>query len=167
MPTPAGLIARSRPQASSRRTTVCTRIATTVGPRRRTVRHRERPVVTVLYAPYGWDAGDVMPSPKKLDPGQGPRAYVGAEMRQAREAAGLTTADLAAALGYTGSYIGAFERGDRLPGLSIRKAYDTYFKTDGRFERMTPSSPGRSSPAGSTPGWRSSVRPALAVTSSR
>jgi transcriptional regulator with XRE-family HTH domain len=78
-----------------------------------------------------------MPSPKKLSPGDSPRDYVGVELRTAREQAGLTHQQLGDLIGYTGSYIGALERADRPPTPPALKAYDKYFKTDGRFSRMT------------------------------
>jgi len=78
-----------------------------------------------------------MPAPKKLSPGNGPCDYVGAELRTVREQAALTHQQLGDLIGYTGSYIGALERGDRPPTPPVLKAYDKHFKTDGRFLRMT------------------------------
>jgi transcriptional regulator with XRE-family HTH domain len=77
-----------------------------------------------------------MPAPKQLSPGDGPRAYIGHEMRVYRISAGLTEDELGDELGYSGSYIGAMERGERPPTPAVREAYDKHFQTNGTFTRM-------------------------------
>lgn len=78
-----------------------------------------------------------MPSLKKLVPGMGPLAYFGNELRKHREATGQTQAQVGDVVGYTDSYIGMFERGERPPGPALLKALDKHFSTIGIFERMT------------------------------
>ena len=78
-----------------------------------------------------------MPSLKKLAPGMGPLAYFGNELRKHREATGQTQAQVGDVVGYTDSYIGMFERGERPPGPALLKALDKHFCTIGIFERMT------------------------------
>ena len=77
-----------------------------------------------------------MPAPKQLSPGDGPRAYIGHEMRVYRVSAGLTEDELGDQLGYSGSYVGAMERGERPPTPAVREAYDKFFNTNGTFTRM-------------------------------
>ncbi|MCJ1680626.1 helix-turn-helix transcriptional regulator [Streptomyces sp. APSN-46.1] len=76
-----------------------------------------------------------MPAPKNLDPSSSPRALLGAELRVARERAGLTQARLGELLFVSGAYIGQFEAGTRRMHLDIARQLDKILQTDGFFAR--------------------------------
>ncbi|WP_330331779.1 helix-turn-helix transcriptional regulator [Streptomyces sp. NBC_00536] len=73
--------------------------------------------------------------PKPLDPSTSPRALLGAELRVARERAGLTQAELGEPLFVSGSFIGQLEAGTRRMHLDIARRIDEILKTDGFFAR--------------------------------
>ncbi|MFI9065303.1 Scr1 family TA system antitoxin-like transcriptional regulator [Streptomyces sp. NPDC053429] len=76
-----------------------------------------------------------MPGPKNLDPSSSPRALLGAELRVARERAGLTQAELAERLFVSGSFIGQLEAGTRRMHLDVARQIDEILHTDGFFAR--------------------------------
>jgi transcriptional regulator with XRE-family HTH domain len=73
-----------------------------------------------------------MPAPKDLDPSSSPRALLGAELRVARERAGLSQAELGEPLFVSGSYIGQMEAGTR---RITPRPIDELLKTGGFFVR--------------------------------
>ncbi|WP_267242667.1 helix-turn-helix domain-containing protein [Streptomyces sp. PR69] len=76
-----------------------------------------------------------MPGPKDLDPSASPRALLGAELRHAREKAGLTQEELGAPLFVSGSFIGQLEAGTRrmMPEYAVQ--IDEILGTNGFFTR--------------------------------
>ncbi|GAA2970520.1 helix-turn-helix transcriptional regulator [Streptomyces enissocaesilis] len=76
-----------------------------------------------------------MPGPKGLDPSSSPRALLGAELRHAREKAGLTQEELGQPLFVSGSFIGQLEAGTRrmMPEYAVK--IDEVLGTNGFFER--------------------------------
>ncbi|MEU6314682.1 helix-turn-helix transcriptional regulator [Streptomyces sp. NPDC047014] len=72
---------------------------------------------------------------KILDPSSSPRAFLGAELRVARERAGLSQNELGAALYVSGSFIGQLEAGTRRMHLRFARQLDELLETDGFFER--------------------------------
>ncbi|MGW6947657.1 helix-turn-helix domain-containing protein [Streptomyces xanthophaeus] len=73
--------------------------------------------------------------PKKLDPSSSPRALLGAELRVARERAGMSQAELGESLFVSGSFIGQLEAGTRRMHLDFAKQLDQTLKTGGFFAR--------------------------------
>ncbi|MFF2098051.1 helix-turn-helix domain-containing protein [Streptomyces sp. NPDC058202] len=76
-----------------------------------------------------------MPGPKDLDPSSSPRAMIGAELRYARENAGLSQAELGEPLFVSGSFIGQLEAGTRRLHLEYAVQIDEILATKGFFER--------------------------------
>ncbi|MFD9466206.1 Scr1 family TA system antitoxin-like transcriptional regulator [Streptomyces sp. NPDC060027] len=76
-----------------------------------------------------------MPGPKNLDPSSSPRAMIGAELRYARENAGLSQAELGEPLFVSGSFIGQLESGTRRLHLEYAVQLDEILGTNGFFER--------------------------------
>lgn len=76
-----------------------------------------------------------MPGPKDLDPSTSPRAMIGAELRHARENAGLSQAELGEPLFVSGSFIGQLESGTRRLQLEYAVQIDEILGTKGFFER--------------------------------
>ncbi|MET8132310.1 helix-turn-helix transcriptional regulator [Streptomyces sp. NPDC005251] len=76
-----------------------------------------------------------MPGPKDLDPSSSPRAMIGAELRHARENAGLSQAELGEPLFVSGSFIGQLESGTRRLQLEYAVQIDEILGTNGFFER--------------------------------
>ncbi|MEV0413912.1 helix-turn-helix transcriptional regulator [Streptomyces sp. NPDC050448] len=72
---------------------------------------------------------------KNLDPSSSPRAMFGAELRVARERAGLSQAELGEPLFVSGSYIGQLESGTRRMHLDFARQIDDILKTGGFFAR--------------------------------
>ncbi|WP_405797794.1 helix-turn-helix domain-containing protein [Streptomyces sp. NBC_01506] len=76
-----------------------------------------------------------MPGPKKLDPSSSPRALLGAELRHARERAGMTQEALGAPLFVSGAFIGQLEGGTRRMQREYAVKLDEILDTAGFFER--------------------------------
>ncbi|MDQ0934475.1 helix-turn-helix domain-containing protein [Streptomyces turgidiscabies] len=76
-----------------------------------------------------------MAAPKDLDPSSSPRAFLGAELRHAREAAGLSQDELGRPLFVSGSFIGQLEAGTRrmMPEYGVQ--FDKILDTKDFFER--------------------------------
>ncbi|MGW6859652.1 helix-turn-helix domain-containing protein [Streptomyces xanthophaeus] len=72
---------------------------------------------------------------KNLDPSSSPRALLGAELRVARERAGMSQAELGEPLFVSGSFIGQLEAGTRRMHLDFARQIDEILKTDGFFVR--------------------------------
>ncbi|MFI5985404.1 Scr1 family TA system antitoxin-like transcriptional regulator [Streptomyces sp. NPDC051555] len=73
--------------------------------------------------------------PKPLDPSSSPRALLGAELRVARDRAGLSQAELGEPLFVSGSFIGQLEAGTRRMHLDIASRIDEILTTGGFFAR--------------------------------
>lgn len=76
-----------------------------------------------------------MTAKKNLDPSSSPRALLGAELRVARERAGMSQAELGEPLFVSGSFIGQLEAGTRRMHLDFARQIDEILKTDGFFAR--------------------------------
>ncbi|MFF3322165.1 Scr1 family TA system antitoxin-like transcriptional regulator [Streptomyces sp. NPDC002889] len=76
-----------------------------------------------------------MPGPKDLDPSSSPRALLGAELRHAREKAGLTQEELGRPLFVSGSFIGQLESGTRRMQPEYATQIDELLRTNGFFAR--------------------------------
>lgn len=76
-----------------------------------------------------------MPGPKDLDPSASPRALLGAELRHARENAGLSQDELGQPLFVSGSFIGQLEAGTRRMHLEYARQIDEILGANGFFER--------------------------------
>ncbi|MFF4103288.1 Scr1 family TA system antitoxin-like transcriptional regulator [Streptomyces sp. NPDC001903] len=72
---------------------------------------------------------------KNLDPSSSPRALLGAELRVARERAGLSQAELGEPLFVSGSFIGQLEAGTRRMHIEFARQIDDILGTDGFFVR--------------------------------
>ncbi|MET9961017.1 helix-turn-helix transcriptional regulator [Streptomyces sp. NPDC006326] len=72
---------------------------------------------------------------KSLDPSSSPRALLGAELRVARERAGLSQAELGEPLFVSGSFIGQLEAGTRRMHIEFARQIDEILHTDGFFVR--------------------------------
>ncbi|MFF3375628.1 Scr1 family TA system antitoxin-like transcriptional regulator [Streptomyces sp. NPDC002680] len=76
-----------------------------------------------------------MAGPKDLDPSSSPRAFLGAELRHAREAAGLSQEELGGPLFVSGSFIGQLEAGTRRMMHEYAVQFDRILDTKDFFER--------------------------------
>ncbi|MFF4363847.1 Scr1 family TA system antitoxin-like transcriptional regulator [Streptomyces sp. NPDC001604] len=76
-----------------------------------------------------------MPGPKDLDPSSSPRALLGAELRHAREQAGLSQDELGLRLFVSGSFIGQLEAGTRRMQPEYARMLDEVLETGGFFAR--------------------------------
>ncbi|UIX33055.1 helix-turn-helix domain-containing protein [Streptomyces sp. GQFP] len=76
-----------------------------------------------------------MAGPKDLDPASSPRAFLGAELRHAREAAGLSQEQLGSPLFVSGSFIGQLEAGTRRMMHEYAVQFDKMLDTKDFFER--------------------------------
>ncbi|RSN48290.1 transcriptional regulator [Streptomyces sp. WAC 04229] len=76
-----------------------------------------------------------MPGPKDLDPSTSPRALLGAELRHAREKAGLSQEELGGRLFVSGSFIGQLESGTRRMQREYAGLLDDALGTDEFFRR--------------------------------
>ncbi|MEW2448707.1 helix-turn-helix transcriptional regulator [Streptomyces parvulus] len=76
-----------------------------------------------------------MPGPKDLDPSTSPRALLGAELRHAREKAGLSQEELGGRLFVSGSFIGQLESGTRRMQREYAGLLDDALGTDDFFRR--------------------------------
>ncbi|MFD5414211.1 helix-turn-helix domain-containing protein [Streptomyces nojiriensis] len=72
---------------------------------------------------------------KNLDPSSSPRALLGAELRVARERAGMSQAELGERLFVSGTFIGQLEAGTRRMHLEYAEQIDGILGTDGFFAR--------------------------------
>jgi transcriptional regulator with XRE-family HTH domain len=72
---------------------------------------------------------------KDLDPSTSPRALLGAELRVARERAGMSQAELGEPLFVSGSFIGQLEAGTRRMHLEYARKIDEILGTGGFFTR--------------------------------
>lgn len=73
---------------------------------------------------------------RKLDPSASPLDYYGYELRRAREAVGLTLAQLGSIVFCTGSFIGMIETAARVPQREFSERVDAALGTDGLFSRL-------------------------------
>jgi transcriptional regulator with XRE-family HTH domain len=73
--------------------------------------------------------------PKDLDPSSSPRALLGAELRHAREKAGLSQDELGQRLFVSGSFIGQLEAGTRRMQPEYARMLDEVLGTDDFFAR--------------------------------
>ncbi|MFF3909427.1 Scr1 family TA system antitoxin-like transcriptional regulator [Streptomyces sp. NPDC001848] len=76
-----------------------------------------------------------MPGPKDLDPSSSPRALLGAELRHAREKAGLSQEELGGRLFVSGSFIGQLEAGTRRMQPEYARMLDEVLGTEDFFTR--------------------------------
>ncbi|MDX2766208.1 helix-turn-helix domain-containing protein [Streptomyces europaeiscabiei] len=76
-----------------------------------------------------------MPGPKDLDPSSSPRALLGAELRHARERAGLSQEDLGQRLFVSGSFVGQLESAVRRLQPEIARLIDVALDTNDFFSR--------------------------------
>ena len=76
-----------------------------------------------------------MAGPKDLDPSSSPRALLGAEVRHAREKAGLSQEDLGARLFVSGSFIGQLEAATRRMQPEYARLLDEALATGDFFQR--------------------------------
>lgn len=76
-----------------------------------------------------------MPGPKDLDPSTSPRALLGAELRHARQKAGLSQDELGRPLFVSGSFIGQLEAGTRRMQPEYARQIDDVLDTNGFFTR--------------------------------
>ncbi|MFI8189634.1 helix-turn-helix domain-containing protein [Streptomyces sp. NPDC085946] len=76
-----------------------------------------------------------MPGPKDLDPASSPRALLGAELRHAREKAGLSQEELGRRLFVSGSFIGQLEAGTRRMQPEYARLLDEALGTGDFFSR--------------------------------
>lgn len=76
-----------------------------------------------------------MPGPKDLDPSSSPRALLGAELRHAREKAGLSQEELGLRLFVSGSFIGQLEAGTRRIQREYARLLDEVLGTEDFFQR--------------------------------
>ncbi|MFE2550848.1 Scr1 family TA system antitoxin-like transcriptional regulator [Streptomyces sp. NPDC059355] len=72
---------------------------------------------------------------KNLDPSSSPRALLGAELRVARDRAGLSQAELGEPLFVSGSFIGQLEAGTRRMHIEFARQIDDILGTGGFFAR--------------------------------
>ncbi|MFE5188751.1 Scr1 family TA system antitoxin-like transcriptional regulator [Streptomyces sp. NPDC056628] len=76
-----------------------------------------------------------MPGPKDLDPSSSPRALLGAELRHAREKAGLSQDKLGRLLFVSGSFVGQLEAGTRRLQTEQARVLDEVLGTGDFFRR--------------------------------
>lgn len=76
-----------------------------------------------------------MPGPKDLDPSSSPRALLGAELRHAREKAGLSQEELGQRLFVSGSFVGQLEAGTRRMQPDVARLLDEVLGTEDFFQR--------------------------------
>ncbi|WP_406330997.1 Scr1 family TA system antitoxin-like transcriptional regulator [Streptomyces sp. NBC_00203] len=76
-----------------------------------------------------------MSGPKDLDPSSSPRALLGAELRHAREKAGLSQEELGGRLFVSGSFIGQLEAGTRRMQPEYARMLDEVLGTEDFFTR--------------------------------
>ncbi|MCX4859301.1 helix-turn-helix transcriptional regulator [Streptomyces canus] len=76
-----------------------------------------------------------MPGPKDLDPSSSPRALLGAELRHAREKAGLSQEELGQRLFVSGSFVGQLEAGTRTMQPEYARLLDEVLGMEDFFQR--------------------------------
>jgi transcriptional regulator with XRE-family HTH domain len=75
---------------------------------------------------------------RDLDPGSSPAAFLGAELRRARAAAGMSQEQFSRSLGFDRTVITKAETGERPPSPEVAAAIDEAFPhLDGLFSRLT------------------------------
>ena len=75
---------------------------------------------------------------RDLDPGSSPAAFLGAELRRARVAAGMSQEQFSRSLGFERTVITKAETGERPPSPEVAAAIDEAFPyLDGLFSRLT------------------------------
>jgi transcriptional regulator with XRE-family HTH domain len=75
---------------------------------------------------------------RDLDPGSSPAAFLGAELRRARVAAGMSQEQFSRSLGFDRTVITKAETGERPPSPEVAAAIDEAFPhLDGLFSRLT------------------------------
>ncbi|MET9525815.1 helix-turn-helix domain-containing protein [Streptomyces coeruleorubidus] len=76
-----------------------------------------------------------MPGSRDLDPSSSPRALLGAELRHAREKAGLSQEELGQRLFVSGSFVGQLEAGTRRMQREYARLLDEVLGTEDFFQR--------------------------------
>jgi transcriptional regulator with XRE-family HTH domain len=76
-----------------------------------------------------------MPGPKDLNPSSSPRALLGAELRHARDKAGLSQEELGQRLFVSGSFVGQLEAGTRRMQPEYARLLDEVLGTEDFFQR--------------------------------
>lgn len=75
---------------------------------------------------------------RDVDPGSSPAAFLGAELRRARVAAGMSQEQFSRSLGFDRTVITKAETGERPPSPEVAAAIDEAFpRLDGLFSRLT------------------------------
>src|SRR5215467_8227893 len=69
---------------------------------------------------------------RDLDPGSSPAAFLGAELRRARVAAGMSQEQFSRTLGFDRTVITKAEDGERPPSPEVAAAIDEAFSASGR-----------------------------------
>jgi transcriptional regulator with XRE-family HTH domain len=79
-----------------------------------------------------------MPPARNLTPNASPLAFFGAELRRYRTQAGLSQEQLADAINYSTSLVGAIELANRTPNRDFAERSDRALNADGNLSRLWP-----------------------------